>query len=270
MSRELSSESAAKTAESRQQQSLSGKPLQAFTSPSQVGHVQASMLQRLTNGKSLADAHPRPGPGFEWTNHCRMQDSSAACVDTDSDLSDDSILDEDDRADSKQPFMSQLPSKDAVRDFLARLHKPRNVLQQQQQLQPTPLQQTQQEHMVSVQQQQQQQQLLPQQMWHGMPAWQTGLAAAPNLPYFAGDAASTMQHGNNAGVSEPQAHTDTLKQPSHWMTQANGGDGAGVDMSPMQSAVSAVVDRLQSVQMGLAGAEDRLALLTGRKSAVKR
>ena len=265
VSHELNSEQAAHTASSRQQQCLSGKPVQASIWPSQLRHVQESMLQRLTNGRSLADANPRPDLGIEVTNHRRMQHSSAACIDSDSDTDDDdSTIDEDDRADSKQPFVSQLQSKDAVRDFLARLRKPRSVSQQQQQLQPSPLQQTQQEHMVSLQRQQQQQ------VWHRTPAWQAGLAAASVMPHSAGGAASTMQHSNNAEVYEPQAHPDALEQPSHWMAQDSGGNGAGIEISPMQSAVSAVVDRLQSVQMGLAGAEDRLALLTGRKPAVKR
>lgn len=269
---ELNSERAPKAASSRHQQELSGKPLQASKWPSQLGQVQESMLQHLTRGRFLADGNPRLGPGSRVTNHLRMQHNSAASVDSDSDAStDDGMVAEDDRADSKQPFASQLQGKSAVRNFLARLHKPRSVSQQQQlqQLQPNPLEQTQQEQMLPFQRQQQQLQV-PQQLRHRNPAWQTGLAAASVLPNSAGDAVTTRQHSSNAEVSGSQAQPDDLEQPSCWISQDGGDDGAGVGMSPMQSAVNAVMDRLQSVHNGLAGAEDRLALLTGRKPAEKR
>ena len=267
---ESSSEQTAKTASSRQQQLLSGKPFQASTRPSQLEHVRESMLQRLTNGRCLADMNPRPSPGSRVSSHRRIQHSSAAFVDSDSDTDDgDSMTGEDDRAASKQPFTSRLQCKDAVRDFLARLHKPRSVSQQRQQLQPKPLQQTQQERMVSLQRQQQQKQV-PHQMWHGTPAWQTGLTAASILSHSPEDATSTRQYSDNAETCDPQAQRDALNQPSHCITKHGGGYAAGVEISPMQLAVSAVVDRLQSVQMGLAGAEDRLALLSGRKPPVKR
>ena len=266
---DVSSEPSPKTVGSRQQQLLNGKPIQALR-PSQLGQVQLSMLQRLTNGRSLADTNPRLSPGSRVTHHRRMQYSSAACVDLDSDTNDDdSTVAEDGEADSKQPFASQLQGKNAVSNFLARLHKPRSVSQQQQQLRSNALEHILQEQMLPLQRQQQQQQV-PQQMWHGTPAWQTGLAAASVLPHSAGDAADTRQHSSNAEVSESQAHPHALEPPSRWMSQNDGGGGTDVETSPMQSAVSAVMDRLQSVQMGLAGAEDRLALLTRRKSAEKR
>lgn len=260
---ESSSGPAGQIASSKQQQQLlSGKPLQASTQSSQLGHVQESMLQCLTNGRSLADVNPRLRLGSRVTNNRRFQHSSAAYVDSDSNTNDDdSMIAEDDRADSKRPFTSQLQDKDAVKNFLTRLHKPRSVLQQQQQRQCNPVQETQQERMVSVQQQQQ--------MWHGKPARQTGLAAASAWPLSAVDTASIRQPSNNAEVSVPKPHPDALKQHLYRMTQDSGG-GVAVGMSPMQSAVITVVDRLQSVRISLAGAEDRLALLAGKKPAMKR
>ena len=256
---ESSSGPAGKIASSKQQQQLlSGKPLQASTQSSQLAHVQESMLQRLPNGRSLAVVNPRLRLGSRVTNNRRVQHSSAAYVASDSDTNDDdSMIAEDGRADSKRPFTLQLQDKDAVQNFLTRLQKPRSVLQQHRQR--NPLQETQQERMVSVQQQQQ--------TWHGKPARQTGLAAASAWPLSVVDTASIRQPSNNAEVCLPKPHPDALKQHLHRMTQDSGG---GVGLSPMQSAVSTVVDRLQSVQMSLAGAEDRLALLAGKKPAMKR
>ena len=276
----VGSELAADTASSRQQQPRRGKLVQASTLPSQLGLVRESVLQRLADGKTLAGGNPaRLGPDAKVSSHHRRQHSSAAMVESDSDTDDGDSMREDDRPGSKQPFASQ-QGKDPVRNFMARLHKPRSLSLQRQRLQQTCLQQ---DH-TSMQLQQQQ---VPLRHRQGTPAQPAQTASAAALPRLTADATSrSRQRSANAEVPtvlSPHAHLlNTIHQPLHQMTQnvcsqdadvvsqdvCN--DNAGVGLSPVQTAVSAVVGRLHSVQLGLASAEDRLALLTGRRPAIKR
>lgn len=267
----MSSDPAVEPATNRQQRLLTGKPHHVSTRPSQLDHVQGSMLQHVTSGRLLSGGTPRSDGGLGLSKHCRMQHSSAASLQSDNDADDDgddAEVDgndsEMDRDDSNKPSAFQLQGK-AARGSLARLLNPKTVSSQQQQ-QHKPLHQTQWAQIPL--QRQQQEGSAPQQHWQGTPARRTGSAAASALPQFAEDAArASRQPASHAESFAPSAHPNAVKQPVHLMTQG-GGDGAdGVEMSPMQSAVSAVVDRLQSVQMGLAGAEDRLALLSGVKLA---
>lgn len=238
-------------ATNRQQRLLGGKP------PFQLDHVPGSMLQHLTKGRLLAGGIPRSDGPLGVSKHCRVQRSCAALAESDSDAEDNDDNDSETGGhDSNKPRASQLQG-DAVRGFLARLAKPRSVSQQQQQ-QYKSLHQTQQAQIPL-----QQQDSVPLQHRQGTPAQQIGSAAASAFPRDA--ARISRQPVSHAEVSAPLAHRNAVKQPLHPMTRG-GGDGAdGVESGSMQSAVSAVVDRLQSVQMGLAGAEDRLALLSGAK-----
>lgn len=263
----MSSDPAVEPAINRQQQLLSGRPLRVSTQPFQLGHVQGSVVQHLTSGRLLAGGTPKSDCGLRVGNPRGMQHGSAAWLQSDSDADDDGDgvgqVDEDD---STGHFASQLPGK-SVRGFSARLHNPKTVSsQQQQQQQQKPLHQTQQANIPS--QRLQQQGSVPQQHWQGAPARQIGSAAVSDLPQLAEDAARiSRQLASNAEVFAPSAHLNAVTQPLQLMTQGRGNRADVAEISPMQSAVSAVVDRLQSVQMGLAGAEDRLALLSGVKLA---
>ena len=267
----VSKEMAADTAGSRQQQQQAPCKRELIQKPawaSQQGFAGESKLQRLASGRCLADGDAGQSPNPHVQSHHGLQHRLSALVDSDSNTDDDNhMVDHSNTAGGKRRCTSQLLGKEIVTKFMARLHKPRSMSLQHQHMPQGPSQQDQR----PMQQQQ------PQLRQHrpAKRAQQTGSKPMCNLSENTAedDASTSSQYSDNAEVPAtwgPQAHFMAHKQPLHLTTKEHCSDGVGVGMSPVQMAVSAVVGRLKSVQQGLASAEDRLAVLTGREPATER
>lgn len=261
-------EEAADTAGSRQQRSHRDEPVQKPTRASWPGFAAESKLQHLADCTSLEDGAAGQSPNSHVQSHQQVQHSFAAVVESDSDTDDDDpMVDHRNITDSKRRCTSQLLGKETVTQFMARLHKPGSPLLQHQHL-PQGLSQQDKRPM----QQQESQQVL-RQYRPAVLAQRTGLAPVCNLlENRAEDTASTSsQYSDDVPTTlGPEAQYTALKQPHltlHLTSKENCSHEPGMGMSPVQMAVSAVVGRLQSVQQGLASAEDRLALLTAKLPA---
>lgn len=261
-------EEAADTAGSRQKRSHRDEPVQKSTWASWPSFARESQLQHLADGRSSEDDDAGQSPNPHAGSHQRLQHSFAALVESGSDTDvDHHVVEHRNLIGSKRRCTSQLLGKETVSKFMARLHKPRNTLLQHQHL-PQGLSQQDQRPM----QQQQSQQVL-QQYRSAVLAQRTGFVPMCNLfESPAEDTASTSsQYSEKVPTTlGPQAQPTALEESLHLTTNEHYSHEPGVGTSPVQMAVSAVVGRLQSVQQGLASAEGRLALLTGKPPIVER
>ena len=247
-------------------------PVWAPTWASDRAHACESELQLLTHSRAVADHHSRSRPASSTLSRPDMQQGQVSSAQTDGDLDDD-MMSHDGSQGSQQPFASQLQGKEGIRRFLARLHKPKSMpeeLPTQQQPRPLLLQPQQ-------EQQQQQQSLMQQQL-----PMQTTLGQQHTALQYSGLATESGWQSPAANPSESSRysceHSEDVSVSSQQALAANAHSqsafeaapldaAANAALSPVEAAVSAVVGRLQSVQLGLASAEDRLVLLTGRKAA---
>ena len=247
---------------------------------SHKGQVMETKLQQLCHGRTSADQNPRPNPAPQLPACQGKHPGLASRLEADSDSGGDSHDDSDGDSDntnsrntnshnsrvSKQPF-AHLEGSDSVARFLVRLHKPTTTVTQQQQLS----RHLQQQDCKAVQRQQQQRQQQQQQQLNSPREDLSGHHATAlqligySLPQCAAAHSSRASASAQADVETPlqslagDAQQDAAPQAVLW-----GAAGSGA-MSPVQAAVSAVVGRLESVQLGLASAEGRLAFLTGKQ-----
>ena len=253
-----------------QQQPSRALPVQAPAWASDRARIWESELQRFTHGTAMVDQHSMCSPASSTLSRAGMEQGLIISAETDSDSDDDDLLSHEGNQSSQQPFAPHLQGKEGIRRFMARLHKPKNAKSKQPMQQHRPLllkQQPQQQQQQELQQQSLMQPSLEQQhtaLQH------SGLSTKPSLLHHAANptdiSRKASEHSEGLTVSSQQgAAADSQAQSALEASLLHAAVGVGV--SPVEAAVSAVVGRLQSVQLGLASAEDRLALLTGRRAA---
>ena len=252
--------------DSRNVQSRGQLPDLAPTWASGYGLARDSQREQLQRGRSVAEPIPSANPSSKSKATSSPWQKQAVPSDTDSDeeeqnahahISDAHAQGQPDMSHDELPQRQnsraavtamRLQSSGSVDRFLARLHQPHGP---QPQLQPdlaksswsksTQPRLPSQSHSRTLHQQQKQ-----------VPALQTDqMASAPLQPA-----------ARAAAIRRQSLHSDA--EHSVLSEGSESVEPAKIGVSPLQASVAAVAGRLQSVQQGLAGAEGRLAQLTGR------